>query len=86
MSHKDFLLKFVLDVRFYFPICAGLQILYICATGLRAKKKSRSQKPKKKGKKEEKRREKNKLAKARKTRTSPGTLGLKKFGLGKLWV
>ena len=26
----------------------------------------------------------NKLAKARKTRTSPGTLGLKKFGLGKL--
>ena len=28
----------------------------------------------------------NKLAKARKTRTSPGTLGLKKFGLGKLWV
>ena len=24
----------------------------------------------------------NKLAKARKTRTSPGTLGLKKFGLG----
>ena len=24
--------------------------------------------------------------KARKTRTSPGTLGLKKFGLGKLWV
>ena len=29
---------------------------------------------------------KNKLAKARKTRTSPSTLGLKKFGLGKLWV
>ena len=28
----------------------------------------------------------NKLAKARKTRTSPGTLGLKKFGQGKLWV
>ena len=28
----------------------------------------------------------NKLAKARKTRTSPGTLGLKKFGLGMLWV
>ena len=28
----------------------------------------------------------NKLAKARKTRTSPGTLGLKKFWLGKLWV
>ena len=28
----------------------------------------------------------NKLAKARKTRTSPNTLGLKKFGLGKLWV
>ena len=28
----------------------------------------------------------NKLAKARKTRTSPSTLGLKKFGLGKLWV
>ena len=28
----------------------------------------------------------NKLAKAWKTRTSPGTLGLKKFGLGKLWV
>ena len=28
----------------------------------------------------------NKLAKARKTRTSPGTLDLKKFGLGKLWV
>ena len=28
----------------------------------------------------------NKLAKARKTRTSPITLGLKKFGLGKLWV
>ena len=26
---------------------------------------------------------KNKLAKARKTRTSPSTLGLKKFGLGK---
>ena len=26
----------------------------------------------------------NKLAKARKTRTSPGTLGLKKFGLGGL--
>ena len=24
--------------------------------------------------------------KAQKTRTSPGTLGLKKFGLGKLWV
>ena len=29
---------------------------------------------------------KNELAKARKTRTSPSTLGLKKFGLGKLWV
>ena len=29
---------------------------------------------------------KNKLAKARKTRTSPDTLCLKKFGLGKLWV
>ena len=29
---------------------------------------------------------KNKLAKARKTRTSPSMLGLKKFGLGKLWV
>ena len=29
---------------------------------------------------------KNKLAKARKTRTSPGTLGLKKFGLSKLGV
>ena len=28
----------------------------------------------------------NKLAKARKTRTSLSTLGLKKFGLGKLWV
>ena len=28
----------------------------------------------------------NKLAKARKTRTSPGTLGSKKFGLCKLWV
>ena len=28
----------------------------------------------------------NKLAKAWKTRTSPGTLGLKKFGLGKLCV
>ena len=28
----------------------------------------------------------NKLAKARKTRTSPSTLGLKKFGLGRLWV
>ena len=28
---------------------------------------------------------KNKLAKARKTRTSPNTLGLKKFGMGKLW-
>ena len=28
----------------------------------------------------------NKRAKARKTRTSPGMLGLKKFGLGKLWV
>ena len=28
----------------------------------------------------------NKLAKARKTRTSPGTLCLKKFGLGKPWV
>ena len=28
----------------------------------------------------------NKLAKARKTRTSPSTLGLKKFGLVKLWV
>ena len=28
----------------------------------------------------------NKLAKARKTRTLPGTLDLKKFGLGKLWV
>ena len=29
--------------------------------------------------------EQNKLAKARKTRTSPSTLGLKKFGLGRLW-
>ena len=29
---------------------------------------------------------KYKLAKARKTRTSPSTLGLKKFGPGKLWV
>ena len=29
---------------------------------------------------------KNKLAKARKTRTSPSTLGFKKFGLGRLWV
>ena len=29
---------------------------------------------------------KNKLAKARKTRTSPSTLRLKKFGLGRLWV
>ena len=29
---------------------------------------------------------KNKLAKARKTRKSPDTLGLKKFGPGKLWV
>ena len=28
---------------------------------------------------------KNKLAKARKTRKSPGTLGLKNFGPGKLW-
>ena len=28
----------------------------------------------------------NKLAKARKTRKSPGSLGLKKFGPGKLWV
>ena len=28
----------------------------------------------------------NKLAKARKTRNSPGTLGLKKFWPGKLWV
>ena len=28
----------------------------------------------------------NKLAKARKTRKSPGTLGLKKFWPGKLWV
>ena len=28
----------------------------------------------------------NKLAKARKIRKSPGTLGLKKFGTGKLWV
>ena len=28
----------------------------------------------------------NKLAKARKTRTSPSTLGLKKFRLGNLWV
>ena len=28
----------------------------------------------------------NKLAKARKTRNSPSTLGLKKFGLGKLGV
>ena len=28
----------------------------------------------------------NKLAKARKTRKSPGTLGFKKFGLGKLRV
>ena len=27
----------------------------------------------------------NKLAKARKTRTSPGTIGLKKFGLCKVW-
>ena len=27
----------------------------------------------------------NKLAKARKTCKSPGTLGLKKFGPGKLW-
>ena len=30
--------------------------------------------------------DKNKLAKARKTRKSPGTLGFKKFGPGKLWV
>ena len=30
--------------------------------------------------------EDNKLAKAQKTRKSPGTLGLKKFGLGKLGV
>ena len=29
---------------------------------------------------------KNKLAKARKTRKSPGTLDLKRFGPGKLWV
>ena len=29
---------------------------------------------------------KNKLAKARKTRTSPGMVGFKKFGLGKLLV
>ena len=28
----------------------------------------------------------NKLAKARKMRKPPGTLGLKKFGPGKLWV
>ena len=28
----------------------------------------------------------NKLAKARKTRKSPATLGLKNIGLGKLWV
>ena len=28
----------------------------------------------------------NKLAKAQKTRKSPGTIGLKKFGPGKLWV
>ena len=28
----------------------------------------------------------NKLAKAQKTRKSPGTLGLKKFGPCKLWV
>ena len=28
----------------------------------------------------------NKLAKARKIRKSPGTLGLKKFGAGKLWI
>ena len=28
----------------------------------------------------------NKLAKARKTRKSPATLGLKKFGRGKIWV
>ena len=28
----------------------------------------------------------NKLAKALKTRKSPGTLGLKKFGPGKFWV
>ena len=28
----------------------------------------------------------NKLTKARKTRKSPGTLGLKKFGPGILWV
>ena len=28
----------------------------------------------------------NKLANARKTRKSPGTLGLNKFGPGKLWV
>ena len=32
------------------------------------------------------RRPENKLAKARKTRKSPGTLGLKNFGLGKVWV
>ena len=31
-------------------------------------------------------RKSNKLAKARKTRTSPSTLGLKKFGLGTPWV
>ena len=28
----------------------------------------------------------NKLAKARKMRKPPGTLGLKKFGPGKIWV
>ena len=38
----------------------GLEILYIWAAGLRAKKKPRSQKPKKKGKKEEMGREKKK--------------------------
>ena len=30
--------------------------------------------------------EENKLAKARKMRKLPGTLGLKKFGPGKIWV
>ena len=30
--------------------------------------------------------EENKLAKARKMRKPPGTLGLKKFGPGKFWV
>ena len=32
-----------------------------------------------------KNKKRNKLAKARKTRKSPGTLGLKNFGPGKLW-